>query len=263
MAFTQGSVFITGAASGIGRATALRFASEGYLVCATDVDEAGLRSLQTEAPKGSVTRAALDVTNADAWSGVLDDFMKRTSGRLDILVNNAGLLRAGNFVDLPLDAQQRVMRVNVDGVMNGCYAAYPYLKATPGAQVVNMCSASAIYGQAELAAYSASKFAVRGLTEALDIEWRSEDIRVFALWPLFVDTSMIATERTGSMTSLGVHLTARDVADKIFQTTRPARHPIPRPTHIPVGTQAALMFNSAQVTPLRLLRAVNRRIARK
>ncbi|MBB3037193.1 SDR family oxidoreductase [Hoyosella altamirensis] len=263
MAFTHGSVFITGAASGIGRATALRFASEGYLVCATDVDEAGLRSLQAEAPKGSVTGAALDVTNADEWQGVLDDFMKRTSGRLDILVNNAGLLRAGNFVDLPLDAQQRVIRVNVDGVMNGCYAAYPYLKATPGAQVVNMCSASAIYGQAELAAYSASKFAVRGLTEALDIEWRPEGIRVFALWPLFVDTSMIATERTGSMTSLGVNLTAGDVADKIFQTTRPARNPIPRPTHIPVGTQAALMFNSAQITPLRLLRAVNRRIARK
>ncbi|MCW4352969.1 SDR family oxidoreductase [Hoyosella sp. YIM 151337] len=263
MSVTRQSVLITGAGAGIGRSTALQFASRGYLVCATDVDADGLQTLAAEAPTNSTVTAQLDVTDPAQWEAVLGEFMKRTSGRLDVLINNAGILRAGKFVDIPLEAQEAIMRVNVDGVMNGCYRSYPYLKATPGAQVVNVCSASAIYGQPELAAYSASKFAVRALTEALDIEWRRDGIRVFAVWPLFVRTAMIEGERTGSMASLGVHLTADDVARRIFETTQPARFPFPRPTHIPVGRQASMMFNTAQLAPLRVLRAVNRRIARQ
>ncbi|WP_333473373.1 SDR family oxidoreductase [Lolliginicoccus lacisalsi] len=262
MPATRPTVLITGAAAGIGRATALAFARSGYLVGAYDINESGTDRLARSAPSDSIVPGHLDVTDPDSWTTALDAFMDRTSGRLDVLVNNAGILRAGSFVDIPLDSQHHTPRVNVDGVINGCYLAHPYLKATPGAHVINLCSASAIYGQAELATYSASKFAVRGLTEALDLEWRRDDIRVTAVWPLFVDTDMIATEKTSSMSTLGVRLDPEDVAKKIVGIATPRRWHLPRPVHVPVGAQASAMFASAQVTPLRLLRAINRRIDR-
>ncbi|WP_149359335.1 SDR family oxidoreductase [Lolliginicoccus suaedae] len=260
MPATRPTVLITGAAAGIGRATALAFARAGYLVGAYDVDEPGTDRLARSAPAGSIVPGHLDVTDPDSWTAALEAFMDRTSGRLDVLVNNAGILRAGPFVDIPLDAQHQITRVNVDGVLNGCYLAHPYLKATPDAHVINLCSASAIYGQAELATYSASKFAVRGLTEALDLEWRRDGIRVTAVWPLFVDTGMIASEKTSSMKTLGVRLSPEDVAARIVGIARPRRWHLPRPVHVPVGAQASAMLASAQITPLRLLRAINRRI---
>ena len=90
--------------------------------------------------------------------------------------------------------------------MNGLHAAFPYLRSTPKSVVVNLASASAIYGQAELAVYSATKFFVRGITEALDIEWNSYGIRVIAMWPLYVQTAMTDNIKTGTTESLGIKL---------------------------------------------------------
>src|SRR5699024_6496948 len=139
----------------------------------------------------------------------------------------------------------------------------PYLQASRGARVINLCSASAIYGQPELAVYGATKFAVRGLSEALDLEWRSEGIRVTALWPLFVDTGMLAGVSTGSTRSLGVRLGPGDVADAVIEAagvrTRRGWLPaiLPRSTHRPVGMQARALFAAASVTPSWVLRQVN------
>ena len=255
------AAFITGAAAGIGRATALRFAAAGYLVACTDVDEPGLATLaaDSEAAGNSVWTAALDVRDPAGWAARLAEFTEVSSGRLDVLVNNAGVLRIGRFADVDLDVHLRTVRVNVDGVINGCHAAYPYLRATPGAHVVNLCSASAIYGQPELATYSATKFAVRGLTEALDLEWAADEITVTALWPLFVDTPMLHQRHAASTESLGVRLSAQDVADAVLDAVRPRRaHRV----HRGVGRQARLMRAAATVTPGWLLRLSNKRIAK-
>ncbi|MEU4414773.1 SDR family oxidoreductase [Nocardia salmonicida] len=254
------TVFITGAASGIGRATALRFAAEGYLVGAYDIDEAGLESLQAEVGSESVHLGRLDVTNSAQWQACLGEFVRTGGGALNVLVNNAGILSAGQFADMPLSDQQRIVRVNVDGVLNGCHTAFPYLRATPRAQVVNIASASAIYGQPELATYSATKFAVRGLTEALELEWRRHDITVLALWPLFVDTGMLAGADTASMRSLRTRLTAEDVANAVWSATR-RRPRLPR-VHHPVGRQAALTLAAAQIAPTRLIRQINKRLTK-
>src|SRR5699024_3854641 len=144
-------------------------------------------------------------------------------------------------------------------------AAHPYLAATPGARVINLCSASAIYGQPELAVYRATKSAVRGRTEARDLEWSGEDLTVRALWPLFVDTGMISGMDTGTTRALGVHLGPGDVADVVFTaaTERPGR--IRRAlasVHRPVGRQAALLMAGAEISPSALLRVINRRIGR-
>lgn len=87
---------------------------------------------------------------------ILDD-----AGRLDILINNAGILRAGPFESIDLAQHQAIVDVNLGGVINGTHLAFRYLRDTPGAQVVNLCSASAIYGQPELASYGATKSAVK------------------------------------------------------------------------------------------------------
>ena len=81
--------------------------------------------------------------------------------------------------------------INVYGMLAGLHTAFPYLRATPGAQVVNLCSASAIYGQPELATLLGHQVRRTGLTEALELEWRRYGIRVLAMWPLFVKTAMV------------------------------------------------------------------------
>lgn len=256
------SVFITGAAAGIGRATALMFARAGYLVGAYDVDEAGLATLDAEAPDARIVTGVLDVTDPSAWREQLADFTEQAAGCLDVLINNAGVLAAGEFASIGLETHRRIVDINLLGVINGCYIAYPYLKATPGSQVVNLCSASAIYGQPELASYGATKSAVRGLTEALDLEWRREGIRVFAVWPLFVRTGMLDGVSTGSTGSLGVHLAPSDVAESILQHTQKRPRTLPR-VHYPVGRQAKILFSTAKFAPAWTLREVNRRIARR
>lgn len=258
---TSRTVFITGAAAGIGRATALTFARKGWTVGGYDLDEAGLTTLvsEVEAVGATAVVGRLDVTDADAFRDAVDDFVRQT-GRLDVLVNNAGILLAGKFEDIDVARHQKEIDVNVRGVVNGAHAAHPHLK--PGSTLVNLCSASAIYGQAELANYSATKFFVRGLTEALDIEWGPQGIRVVALWPLFVQTAMLDGVRTGTTDTLGVRLGPQDVADEILATVEPGRaaraiHQV----HFPVGRQTQVLSVASRFSPAWLTRVVNKRFA--
>ena len=260
MAEGSPSIFITGAAAGIGRATALTFAGHGYRVGGYDVDLAGLATLREEitARGGQIAIGGLDVSDAEDWSAQLEAFTGR-SRRLDILVNNAGVLSSGHFEGIPLAAQRRMVDVNVYGVIAGLHCAFPYLRDTPGSQAVNLCSASALYGQPELATYSATKFAVRGLTEALELEWRRHGIRMIAMWPLFVDTGMVDGVETRSTRTLGVHLSAEDVAAAIYAATRPGRNWLPR-VHYPVGRQTRVLAGLAQIAPNRLQRLLNKAV---
>lgn len=257
------TVVITGAAAGIGRATALRFARAGYVVGAFDIDVAGLTALRTLAESEGlrVHTGTLDVTDPEDWDTRLAEFTAQTGGQLHVLVNNAGVLSAGRFEEMSVQTHKRMVDINLLGTIYGCRAAYPYLKSTPESQVVNLCSASAIYGQPELATYGASKFAVRGLTEALDLEWRRDGIRVLAMWPLFVKTGMLEGVATGSTGSLGVRLTPDDVAEEIFADVNKKPGLVPQ-VHFPVGAQAKALFASAKFSPWWILREVNRRISR-
>lgn len=167
----------------------------------------------------------------------------------------------GRLDTIPLADQQRAVEVNVTGVLNGCHTAYPYLRAAPGAQVVNLCSASAIYGQPELATYSATKFAVRGLTEALDLEWEDDDITVTAIWPLFVNTAMVDGMDVGAQRRLGVRLTPEDVAAEVMDVVEGGGR-LPHRVHRAVGAQAKAMLAASAMSPSWLNRLVNARITR-
>lgn len=191
-------------------------------------------------------------------SPVWGELAEHTGGRLDVLITNAGILSAGRFADIPVASQRSIININVGGTLNGCHAAYPYLRSTPKSQVINIASASAIYGQAELATYSASKFAIRGLTEALELEWADDGVRVCAVWPLFVNTGMVDGVDTSSTRALGVSLTADDVAESIFEIAE-SRPRLPHGPHFAVGRQAKALMAMAGVVPSWVLREINRR----
>lgn len=253
------TALVTGAGAGIGHATALKLLRAGWRVGAYDIDTSGLADLH-ERYDDHVVTGPLDVRDAEAWSAALDSLTAESQGQLNLLVNNAGILQSGLFTEIPLAAQQRTVEVNVIGTLNGCYSAYPYLRVTPDARVINLASASAMYGQPELATYSATKFAVRGLTEALDIEWAHDDITVSALWPLFVATAMTTDMDTASTRSLGIRLTADDVATDVLHLAeaKPGRL---RSPHHAVGRQATALMALSSVAPTRVMRLINKRIA--
>jgi NAD(P)-dependent dehydrogenase (short-subunit alcohol dehydrogenase family) len=184
------TILITGAASGIGRETALLFAERGWRVGGYDVDRAALERLEQDLSPRGIT-GFLDVTDAEAFAAVVADFGRAMDGRLDLFHNNAGIGHSGWFEDVPRDAAQRVIDVNFTGVVNGVYAALPLLRATPGSLCFNTSSASAIFGAPRLAIYSATKFAVKGLTEALSIEFERHGVRVADVLPGLIDTPLL------------------------------------------------------------------------
>jgi NAD(P)-dependent dehydrogenase (short-subunit alcohol dehydrogenase family) len=237
-----GSILVTGGAHGIGRAIVDLFADRGWRVGVYDVDAAAARA--AAARHDLAVAGALDVRDPAAWADCLADFC--AGGTLDVLVNNAGVLVSGPFESHDAPTYQRLLDVNVGGVLNGCLAARPYLRR--GSTVVNLCSASALYGQPGLATYGATKAAVKSLTEALDLEWRTAGIRVRDLLPLFVSTAMVDGMDARSVRTLGVRLTADDVARALWRTVH-ERSLLPRSPHRTVGRQTALLAAASAVSP--------------
>ena len=153
---------------GLGRATALMLAAEGASIVATDVrSQAGEETAALIATQGGeAVFYRHDVADADAWQAVLAKADERF-GRLDILVNNAGIAIARNIEDTTIDEWRRTMAINADGVFFGCKYSIPLLRKSKGGSIINLSSIDGIIGEAELAAYCASKGAVRTLTKAV------------------------------------------------------------------------------------------------
>ena len=185
------SIFITGAASGMGRETARLFAGKGWFVGCYDVDANGLETLKGELGGANGLYETLDVTDRTAYMAVLDRFGAATGGKLDLLFNNAGIGRGGPFDLMPFEDVIAVVQVNLMGVLIGIHAAAPLLKATKNSLCFTTSSSSATYGMAGIAVYSATKHAVKGLTEALAVEFRAYGVRVADALPGLIDTAIL------------------------------------------------------------------------
>lgn len=184
------TLFITGAAHGIGLETAKRFAAQGWFVGLYDINQPALEELLASKDFPNACGQYCDVTQRDSVAAALAHFSEQTQGRLDLLVNNAGVLSSGKFEDIEAQAHDLIIDVNVKGLTTVAHCAFELLKQTPGATLVNLCSVSSVHGLPLLAVYSASKFYVNGLTEALHIEWAAHDIRVTSVKPPVVNTAM-------------------------------------------------------------------------
>ncbi|GAB17102.1 putative oxidoreductase [Gordonia effusa NBRC 100432] len=253
------SIFISGGAAGIGLATAHRFAREGWTVGIYDVDLKALDAVKAENPEFIV--GTLDVRDEKQWEQALADFTSHTDGKLDVLDNNAGILVAGQLNEISADAVKRQIDIDVLGVTLGAQVAFPYLRDTEGSHLVNIASASAIYGQPDIATYSASKFYVAGLTEALELEWEPHDIRVVAIWPLWAKTALAENDAKSTKT-LGVRITPEQVADRIWTSVHPtSSDKLVHRTHYSVGVQTKVLSNASKFVPNFVSRQVNKLIA--
>ncbi len=188
-------VFITGAASGIGQATAVRMASEGASLYLTDVNEEGLAdtAAQCVAHGADVETRKLDVSDKAEVDAAIEDCVSRLGG-IDVLCNIAGVLLLEHFEKTTVDQYNWLMDVNVLGTFLPCQAAMPHLIASKG-NIVNCSSTSALAGAGYSAAYGASKGAVSALTRGLAIEFGGKGVRVNAIVPGETATPMIAAPK--------------------------------------------------------------------
>ena len=231
------AIFITGAASGIGRATANLFASRGCFVGLYDRNAEPLEAVYKEIGEGNGCRQVMDVTNESSIDSAFNHFAAASSGRIEVLFNCAGIMEVGNFEEVPMELHKRVFDINVNGVMACTHRALPLLKATSGSHVISMCSASAVYGTPDLASYSASKFAVRGFTEAMNLEWRKFGVTVCDIMAPFVNTPMVRNAKHSvSMDRVGVKLTPEMVAETVWKAAHGRR------VHWPVGGEFTFLY---------------------
>lgn len=180
---------VTGGARGQGAAESTLFVAEGARVLIGDVlDEEG-KSVAKELGENATYRH-LDVTSEEQWRDAVDDAVTRW-GRLDVLVNNAGIARMGPLEFTSLDDYMEVIRVNQVGVFVGMRSVVAAMRASGGGSIVNISSVDGLTGMANVVAYVASKFAVRGMTKVAAIEFGKDGIRVNSVHPGGIDTPMI------------------------------------------------------------------------
>lgn len=188
-------VLVTGAATGIGRATALAFARAGARLVLSDIAERPLLETlaSVQACGASATAHVVDVTDSEAMQA-LAVMVLAGPGVPHVLVNNAGVAYLGSFEDTPVSAWRRVFDINLMGVVHGCQAFLPAMRDAGDARhVLNVASLAAVAPAPNMSAYAASKSAVLGLCDVLALELAGSRLRVSAVCPGVIDTPITAS----------------------------------------------------------------------
>jgi NAD(P)-dependent dehydrogenase (short-subunit alcohol dehydrogenase family) len=228
---------VTGAGSGIGRALAQQLAAEGSALALADLDESGLTETAASLRgKAKVIAHVLDVSDEGAIRDFAEDVLAR-HGRVTLLVNNAGVALHGRFEEIALDDFRWLMNINFWGVVYGVKYFLPALKQQKRAHIVNISSVFGLVAPAGQSAYSASKFAVRGFTEALRHELEGSNVGVSCVHPGGIRTAIARRARLGANAPAG----SREEAVARFERLTP---------------------NSAEYAAARILRGVEGREVR-
>jgi len=186
------SAVITGAANGIGRATAVVFAAEGARIVATDIDADGLESLRSELEATGAACATVvgDVSQDTDARRMIDAAVERY-GRLDVLVANAGVIPLGSITESTAEDWDYVMSIDGRGMFLSCKYAIEAMLETGGGAIVCLSSISGMAGQARQSTYGPAKFAASGLTKHLAVELADKGIRVNAVAPGTIRTEAV------------------------------------------------------------------------
>jgi len=194
-------VVVTGAGSGIGRATALAFAARGARVVACDIDEARLDSLASELGDRALLVRKVDVSSRTEMMEFADATHALVPAA-DVIVNNAGVSVGGLFLDTSLDDWDWILGINLKGVIHGCKLFVPKMvERGAGGHVINLSSILGIYPAPNVTAYVASKFAVLGMSQSLRTELAPHKIGVTAICPGMINTAIVDGGRVSGMQS--------------------------------------------------------------
>ncbi len=186
--FEEKVVIVTGAASGMGEATARRFSKEGANVALIDRREDALEKVVADLPAERSLKQLVDVSASSAVAAMVTAVVERF-GRLDVIVNNAGIHEGGEPADISNEQWRDVMATDLDGVFFGCRAAIPHLEKTKGS-IINTASVSGTGGDWGMSPYNAAKGAIVNLTRALALDLGRKGIRVNAVCPSLTRTGM-------------------------------------------------------------------------
>ncbi|WP_280304788.1 SDR family oxidoreductase [Nocardia neocaledoniensis] len=240
-------IAITGAARGIGLATARAFVAEGAHVALGDLDEA--LAVQAAAELGDRAMGhALDVTDKSSYAAFLDAAARWRGRPLDVLVNNAGVMPNGAFLDQSDRIDQLTMDVNVYGVIHGMRLALPGMVERGRGHVVNVASLAGKFPIKGLAVYNASKYAVVGLTAATRLEMDATGVSVSAVLPSAVRTELSSGIDYGILPAVD----PEDIAAAVVRTVKT------RAAETSVPGYVGLMANAAGLVPEPLLKVVRK-----
>ena len=260
------TAIVTGSASGLGRALAVRLAHDGWSMALADVDEERNRKTLelVEQAGGSGHCERLDVARPDEWLALRDRLMAQWP-QLDLLVNNAGVAGSGEIGEFPIEEWRRLIEINLMGAVHGCHTFIEWLKSHPQrAHVINTASLAAYTAGPTMAAYNVAKAGVLALSETLYVEARRHGVGVTVLCPGFFRTNLLdrghyASEEQRQFalkTMENAALTADDVADLAVRAMRRGR------LHVVVGRRARGFWRAKRWFPRLYLNLLASRYAK-
>jgi len=242
------SIFITGGAQGIGKSIARLFISKGWRVGILDLDQDRLTKTATEFGV-KISTFYGSVNEDEDVEKALESFTSPSQRELTVLVNNAGIIHTGEFDNMDFKANQSIIEINVIGLMRVTKHALPYLKPAKKSKIINMASISSITGIPTVAAYAASKSAVKSLTESFYVAFKKYGVDVCSVIPHLVNTKMVAenVEAFGLKSSSESKSTPDQVAQAVWNAYKGNR------IHNLVSLDARLLYRLSKIIPTKWL----------
>jgi len=265
--FKEKVIVITGAAGGIGSATAHLFAKHGALLVLTDVQKEKLEELK-EALKDLGTKTLTiehDVRKPESWESLMQR-IKKEYGRIDVLVNNAGVIQPGATERIPLDNVHEQVSVNLIGTIHGCRAALGMMKAQNSGKIINVASLGGIVPMPGEAVYSATKYAIRGYSLSLHAELHNSPVEIAVVCPDSVDTPQLDYELLHDeavLSFIGEPMKPEKVAKGILKAVRKKKPEILIPTGMGVFSRIGMSFPRLFFFLLPLLEKIGRSTIKK